>query len=159
LEREEDTMDGKQMNISQALRAYAEKYLEVGLEQEISRARRYGRDLTLLVIVPRFSGEVSPDEKAEVIRELTECARGITRNVDTGLSLPWGVLLVLPETNEEGARVVEEKMRARAGALTFQGPAGPYTPDIRSALAVWPKDGQTRKDLLDHLKTQLQEHR
>jgi len=149
-------MDDKHIDMVQATRAYAEKYLEVGLEQEISRARRYGRDLTLLVVVPRYPCPVEAPEKARVIGELTECARRITRNVDTGLSLPWGVLIVLPETNEEGAAVVEEKMRACAGELACRGPEGPCAVSLTTAVAVYPRDGLARRELLESLKTKLQ---
>lgn len=148
-------MNPMPFDLTQAMKLYAEKYLEAGLEQELSRARRYKRDLALILLVPRPPQVLLEEEKAHVIQELTEMARRITRNVDTGLALPFGVLLVLPETPEEGARIVGDKIRRETQARTFEGSGGSFMLKLTVAMAHYPKDGESRQELLDALKEQI----
>ena len=51
-----------------------EEYLEEGLEDEMSRARRFGRDLSLLLLEPIIPEKLKPDMLYVVLKALAQGA-------------------------------------------------------------------------------------
>jgi two-component system cell cycle response regulator len=98
------------------------RFLEVTLAREVERARRYGRPVTLLMVdIDRFKrvndeyGHLRGDEV------LVGVAGKLEESVRHGIDIVarYGgeeFVVVLPETGEEGARVVAERIRESTGA-------------------------------------------
>lgn len=117
--------------------AFNRRHMELLLNKEQERARRYGQALTALLIdVDRFKqlndrhGHEAGDE---VLRELVRaCFRTQLRTADhLGR---WGgeeFLILLPETEEEGALEVAERIRERVASMDLR--AGSVTVSIGTA--------------------------
>jgi two-component system, cell cycle response regulator len=98
------------------------RFLEVTLAREVERARRYGRPVSLLMVdIDRFKrvndefGHLMGDEV------LVSVAARLEDSVRHGIDIVarYGgeeFVVVLPETGEEGARVVAERIRETTGA-------------------------------------------
>jgi len=125
--------------------AFKPKYIESILAEEIDRARRYHRSLTL--------GIVSADDWATVLDDLGEVsARNLasrivdqlakgTRTVDKIVQLGDGAFaVVLPETPLEGAEVLAARLQAAAS-----NEAGVT---LRIGLADFPRDAVTSEALI-----------
>ncbi len=94
------------------------------LEDEVQRAERYGRTLSLVLLdLDRFKeindlrGHPAGDE---VLRRVAGALREVSREVDLPGRLGGEELvLLLPETDLAGGRAVAERLRAGIGALEF----------------------------------------
>lgn len=119
------------------------------LDSEISRTRRYSNELSILLI------QVSPD-LTEVDADTAVIAAGRVlsdgmRWVDAaGRVSNTEFLLVLPETDAEGARVLAEKLRARFGVEDAEHPAL----EARVAFASWRK-GDDAMFMIDRARQRL----
>lgn len=76
---------------------YAQWYVHHRLEEEVRRARRYHRPLSILVAKPRvLPGELAPALSVDVA---AEAARSVSRSTDL---LGWlskdSILIIMPET-------------------------------------------------------------
>ncbi len=119
------------------------------LDAEISRTRRYSNTLSILLI----KVELDPkSEDADVTvavsgRVLSDALRWVDA---AGRISDMEFLLVLPETDAEGARVLTDKLHARFGARHEDHP--PLA--ARFAAASWRK-GDDTKFMLDRAKGRL----
>ncbi len=104
--------------------------LEEALESELDRARRYGVELSLLMIdldhfkrVNDTRGHLTGDS---VLRQIGDTLRREVRSVD--VVARYGgeeFVIVLPETGPEGARSFAERVRERVAAHDFGGGTAP----------------------------------
>ncbi len=119
------------------------------LDSEISRTRRYSNELSILLI------QVSPDLK-QVDADTAVIASGRVlsdgkRWVDAaGRVSDTEFLLVLPETDAEGARVLAEKLRARFETEDEEHPAL----EAKVAFASWRK-GDDAMFMIDRARQRL----
>jgi GGDEF domain-containing protein len=119
------------------------------LDSEISRTRRYANELSILLI------QVSPD-LADVDADTAVIAAGRVlsdgmRWVDAaGRVSDTEFLLVLPETDAEGARVLADKLRARFGTEDSEHPAL----EAKVAFASWRK-GDDAMFMIDRARQRL----
>lgn len=136
-----------------------EEYLEEGLEDEMSRARRFGRDLSLLLLEPIIPEKLKPDMLYVVLKALARLSAKTTRQVDVGVRWGQQLLYVLPETSEEGAGVASGKIAEAFARLSFTEPnTGEQFPGrIRSSVVVYPRDIEDRKALLENLRDNLKD--
>jgi len=132
--------------------AFKPKYIESILGEEIDRARRYQRSLTLAII--------AADDWNAVVEEMGEgAARGVaqqiieqiaknTRTVDKIVQLGDGSFaLILPETPLEGAEVLAARLQTAASrAAGFV---------VRIGLADFPRDAVTAEALLQEAREAL----
>jgi PAS domain-containing protein/GGDEF domain-containing protein len=84
------------------------------LEQEFSRARRFGNVFAVVVLAAawRDEGGRPAAVDAQVIEALEHCCRSQVRTVDTVADLGGGVLgILLPEAGSRTARLVGERLR------------------------------------------------
>lgn len=94
------------------------------VEQEIDRALRYGRPLSILFMdidnFKRFNDEHGHLEGDKVIRQLGQTVRKLLRGND--MAFRYGgeeFVAILPETPERGGGLVAERVRAHFEELTF----------------------------------------
>lgn len=59
-----------------------EEWLKQGLEDELNRAERFGRDLGLLLIEPIIPGDLARDLGYPVLKKLGLISKEVTRTVD-----------------------------------------------------------------------------
>lgn len=113
------------MTISDGLTSIANlRYLQEFLERELARSRRYGRDLSVILIdIDHFKavndslGHLCGDY---VLRELCQLlARRVRREELLARYGGEELLLVLPETTVEGAASYGERLRAMVEAHRF----------------------------------------
>ena len=88
-------------------------YLTLRCSEEAYRAHRYGRPLALLLVEAK-SGPVS----VQLEKRLQSWLRGNMRATDVGAYLGEGrYALLLPETDEAGARGLEARLRSEFPAV------------------------------------------
>ncbi|MCX5715522.1 MAG: GGDEF domain-containing protein [Candidatus Omnitrophica bacterium] len=95
---------------------YDHKYFMMRLEEEASRAKRYLRPLSLLMIdidyFKKYNDTFGHLEGDKVLEKLGTTLRKFSRNVD--LAARYGgeeFAVILPETNAKGAMVLAERLR------------------------------------------------
>lgn len=134
---------------------YNYRYLQQRLDDEIERARRYGRSLSLLMLdvddfklcndtYGHLAGDVALAEIGEVLRDSVR---------DSDVACRYGgeeFAIVLPETDAEGALVVAEKVREAIGTHAFADKEGrrTVTLTVSIGLASYPRSAADREDLL-----------
>jgi len=139
------------------------RYMLECLDREISRSNRHRRPLAVVVFdVDRFKevndgmGHLCGDSS---LRELVTCAQRAIRKED--LFARFGgdeFLIVLPETNQDGAVCVAERLRERVAQHGFQFGDRAYQLSISLGIAV--KDAEqpaTATDLIRRADAKLYE--
>jgi diguanylate cyclase (GGDEF)-like protein len=135
---------------------YQEDYFKFRLEEETLRNLRYKRDMTLLLIEIEFS-HFNKDYDLRwgfaytILRQLGKFVREAVRRIDIAGRLTGDCFaVILPETPEEGAMILAERIRKMVEEHTFRG--NNEVPDIRVAVNVgvvsFPKHGKTSDELL-----------
>ncbi len=123
------------------------------LEQEVERADRYGRPLSLVSLdldhfksVNDTHGHAAGDD---VLREAAQALRSVCRDVDLAARLGGEELaLLLPETDVAGARIVAERVRERIAGTAHRSPAGRSFRVTASLGVATAKPGSTVEALL-----------
>ena len=130
------------------------RYFEMKARDELERAMRFGRPFSLLMVdIDNFKnvndrfGHRSGDEVlVELARRMTE----VTRDIDT--CARYGgeeFVLLLPETDSEGARVVAEKLRRIVSdAPIGVSDAGRLSVTVSVGVAGYPEHGDSLPDVL-----------
>ncbi len=138
---------------------YTASYIEDDLEDEMSRARRFGRDLGLLLMEPVIPESLRLDMNYPVLKRLAQVCRACTRQVDSGVRLGNQVLLVLPETSADGIQTIATKIGEQFGECSFthSNTGNTFQGEFREAQTVFPNEVQTARDLVEALKSQLKE--
>jgi two-component system cell cycle response regulator len=120
--------------------AYNKRYLLEFLDRELSRSARYARPLAVIMFdLDRFKG--INDELGHLggdftLRELAACVRTCVRKEE--LFARYGgeeFIVVLPETNLEGAILVAERLRAMIEKHSFQYEGKSYPLTISGGVA------------------------
>jgi diguanylate cyclase (GGDEF)-like protein len=124
------------------------------LDLELERARRYEHCLSLIVIRPddidaiatRY-GELG---SAEVLGEVAEAVARNLRAMDRArLDDPLGYVVLLPETQRQGARVVAERIRLDVGQRRLDfGPGELVNLSVTIGVATFPDDALTNDELI-----------
>ncbi len=122
-------------------RAHADRLLN----EEVERARRYGRPFTLLMIGPdewtEYVQRVGKQQAEATIAELAQHFLARLRVVDTLIHMDGArFAAMLPETGVEGAQVVAEKIVAVGEELIGQ--------ELRTGIASFPDDEVTAAGLM-----------
>ncbi|MCK9485397.1 MAG: diguanylate cyclase [Dehalococcoidia bacterium] len=122
-------------------RAHADRLLN----DEVERARRYGRPFTLLMIGPDAWAEhvqrVGPAQAERVVAELAQHLLARLRAVDTLIHMEDArFAALLPETGLEGAQVVAEKIVTVGEELLGL--------EVRTGIASFPDDEVTAAGLM-----------
>ncbi len=131
------------------------RYLQQRLDEEIERAKRYGKDLSFLMLdVDDFkqfndiNGHLAGDA---ALAELGRVLRSTVREVDVVARYGGEEFsVILPETDAAGAFVVAEKIREAVSVHPFGGDdtQGPAQITVSVGLATFPTHAQDKEALL-----------
>lgn len=131
------------------------RYLQQRLNDEIERARRYTRSLSLLMLdtddFKKFNDTYGHIAGDQALAEIGQVLRTAVREID--VVCRYGgeeFAVVLPETDAEGAFVVAEKVREAVASHSFadgQGNRGVRL-TVSIGLATYPSSAADREELL-----------
>lgn len=134
--------------------AYNRRFMETYLEEELERARRYGRPFSLIffdldhlkAVNDRFGHLCG----SRVLRELAQLAQKKLRKSDKMFRFGGDEFVVtLPETDAKGAYAVAQRIRRAVKAHRFQAEGGfEVTLTASFGLATYPQDGENHEALL-----------
>jgi diguanylate cyclase (GGDEF)-like protein len=132
--------------VDQLTHLYLRDFFERKLAEETARAQRYASTFAVLVLdLDRFKdindrlGHLAGDR---FLRRVGEVIRQTMRAADTPCR--WGgeeFCVLLPETDQEGARSIAERLRARIGELAMTGGGGVVRTTVSVGIACHPGDG------------------
>ena len=124
-------------------------------KMEFARSRRYGRRMSVAVIEPDREAleALAPREGAgeAAARFMADGISVILRETDVlGQRDGFGVTVLLPETDAEGAAVVAERILARFERLLLTLPDGRQVPmPVTVSMASYPEDAEDAATLLE----------
>ncbi|HIB69812.1 MAG TPA: GGDEF domain-containing protein [Phycisphaerales bacterium] len=135
-----------------------EEWLKQGLEDELNRAERFGRDLGLLMLEPDIPEELVRDLSYPVLKKLGNVSKEVTRQVDVGVRIRNRLLWLLPETSEEGVQVATQKIAEKFSEHEFVDSSSgeKFKGSFRSAYFVFPSQTKDRDDILNRLASKLE---
>ncbi len=136
-----------------------EEWLKQGLDDELNRAERFGRDLGLLMLEPVIPGELERDLMYPVLKKLGRVAKDVLRIVDVGVRVKNKLFFLLPETSVEGVEVATRKIAESYHEAVFvhDSTGESFSGTFRSAYFVFPSQEKERKDILQRLTAALKE--
>jgi diguanylate cyclase (GGDEF)-like protein len=123
------------------------RHAEVLARRACDEAARYGRPLAVLVTDVDFFKKVNDghghDAGDAVLRGIAAALRAEARATDVvGRFGGEEFVLVLPDTDEDGARELAERVRRRVEHTPMQTPAGPLKVTLSVGLASMPAHGE-----------------
>ncbi len=131
---------------------FARKYLSEILVQELSRARRYGHELAVLMIdidhFKAYNDSYGHPVGDEALVHVSEVYRECLRNSD--YAARWGgeeFLLMLPETGPSEAVYTAERIRRRVAESTRESLPRPVTVSI--GVASFPEHGDDADSVIE----------
>ncbi len=133
---------------------YNSRYLQEALDKEISRARRHNRKLSLIFIDIDHFKNVNDTYGhlvgSKVLAEFGDLIRSSLREID--IPTRYGgdeYVIILPETDKEGAVKVAERLRKKLKEHTFLEKDG-YNIKITASFGIstYPDDALEKLDLL-----------
>jgi GGDEF domain-containing protein len=136
-----------------------EAYLRGELDNELARARRFGREVGLVLFEPVLPEEDRGDTSYTALKILARTLGEATRVIDEGVRWGHQVLVVLPETPCSGVEAVRDKIRSAFVAHPFRNATTGqvFHADLATAIAVYPHDGTEKSLLLEGLRARLLE--
>lgn len=138
---------------------YMSHYLRQRAMEETKRGRRYNDPVSLIMLDADFFKQVNDNHGHlvgdQVLRELAlVLLDGSRRDIDV-VSRYGGeeFMILLPETNLEGALVVAERIRSSVAVHPFCG--GQLRLTVSAGVSSMPEDGNTHEELLAQADEQL----
>jgi diguanylate cyclase (GGDEF)-like protein len=141
----------RQAETDQLTGIYNRRYFESSLDQEIERARRYGSQLSLLIIdVDNF--KLLNDRHGHLVGD--RLLYQLTRECESCLRAPdvfcrYGgdeFVIIAPETPGPAAVALARRMRQKIGAMGLD--SFPGTVAISVGIAVWEENFKTKDDII-----------
>ncbi len=133
------------------------------LNEEIKRARRYGKIFTILFFdidhFKKFNDTYGHQIGDEVLKQVANIFRGNLRE-DIDMAARYGgeeMIALLPETDARGGMVVAERLRQAIEAHEFTGHTSPLKVTISIGLAEYPKHAAEALELIRKADTALYE--
>lgn len=129
---------GRIATLDELTRLYSRREFENSLRLEFERRRRYGRELSLLLIDVEGAGELAGNlSKTYLLSEVSVIFRHILRANDLGGRYTNDVLsLLLPETDSIRAQLVADKIRAAVAANTHIGTLPNGSPRVSVSIGI-----------------------
>jgi diguanylate cyclase (GGDEF)-like protein len=144
---------GERLSVKDELtEVYNHRFLKTALQREVRRAGRFGQDLSVVMIDVDSLGaftEVNGELRGSLLlKELTTVLVQQVRSFDVmGRNGDDEFMLILPQTNLEGAVEVAERMRGVVEQYAFSHvPAGAIT--VSLGVASFPAAGSKAEDLV-----------
>ncbi len=125
---------------------YSSRLLQLRLREELRRAIRYGRELTLILLAPAGA---NGSNGSSVTRAVGEALRAAIR-ADVDVAARYGedeVGLMLPDTGRQGALVLAGRLRDALG----RGGA----PGVGIGVSAYPEHGDTPEELTEAAEAAL----
>lgn len=132
----------RSMVVDELTRIYNRRFAVEFLEREMSRTRRHGRELSVVLLdIDHFkfvNDEAGHAAGDEVLRQVAACLRDQLRR-EACVARYGGeeFLVILPETGAEGARVVAEMLRAAVESLAPVIDGAPREITVSAGVGVW----------------------
>jgi two-component system, cell cycle response regulator len=129
------------------------RYFLEQLDREVSRAKRYRRELSLILFdIDRFKGindsygHLAGDY---VLKQLATVIKGKIRREDI-LARYGGeeFAIVLEGTDRAGARQLAERIRQEVAQQSFASPKGNFQATLSIGVASYPDDGREKADII-----------
>jgi diguanylate cyclase (GGDEF)-like protein len=131
------------------------------LNREVSRATRHGGKLAVLLLVilnlEKLRAEFGPSQANRLLRAVGATMSGELRASDTLAAYREdGFGLILPETDDDGAALLANRLKDLASQVSIFGSAAPV-PKIECAVgtAGFPKDGESAVELAAAAESRL----
>ncbi|MBA7478247.1 hypothetical protein ES707_13670 [subsurface metagenome] len=109
---------------------FSHHYFQQNLDEEIARAHRYGKTLSLIMFdidnFKKFNDTYGHLQGDLIIKEIAKILRGSVRTID--FTARYGgeeFAIILPEVDAKGAAVVAERIRKTVEQYSFPGEEGP----------------------------------
>jgi len=139
---------------------YNRRTFQLRIDEMRERAHRQGRTLSLIMCdIDHFKkindtrGHLVGDE---VLRQIARLLGDTVRKVD--LAARYGgeeFAILLEATEQEGARLLAERIRQEAEKLTLHSEKGTFSCTLSLGLATFPGDGQSTIELIAHADAAL----
>lgn len=144
--------DFRQSIMDRATSLYNRRYFHHRLNEEIARAKRYKRNLSLIILnIDSFKWYIDRFGQTTCNTIIAETARLLLKNlrdVDTVVRYDEEEFaLLLPETNKAGARTLGERIRAAIREQTFTHKSANFSITVSGGLASFPEDSSGSIDL------------
>ncbi|HYX92552.1 MAG TPA: response regulator [Myxococcaceae bacterium] len=139
--------------------------LKASLDAELARSGRYGRPVAVLLLVMEgyqdLRYQVGREQCDKYLAAIARRIQQILRGADRLFRLDVDEFVVLlPETDLEGAHVTAERLSRVAGDLVYEGRDGPLVPRVRISGAAFPDERvHSSEDLLREANRRYQEMR
>jgi diguanylate cyclase (GGDEF)-like protein len=153
---------GRISTLDELTRLYTRREFDNSLRLEFERRRRYGRDLSLLLLDVDHVGDVSDGRmnKTYLLSEVAAIFRLILRANDIGCRYSTDRLgLLLPETDDIRAQLVADKIRDAVAKHEFLGTLadGGVRLTVSAGIAVATDDFQTAEEFVGAAESALGE--
>jgi len=133
-----------------------DRRFRTGLQKELRRARRYEQKASIVLVdiddlaaINERVGELVGDR---LLREVATLLNGSVRDIDlAGRTVEDEFILLLPETERNGALLVAERFRREVEAFfaAREGAGKPVGLTVSVGVACYPDDAATPQDLLE----------
>jgi diguanylate cyclase (GGDEF)-like protein len=140
-------------------RLYMARYFKQRCQEEIKRARRYGKPLSLLMLDLDYFKRVN-DTYGHLVGDMVlKEVGGIIKKscrVDVDIPARYGgeeFVVLSPETPKQGAQVLAERIRSAVAEFSFAGQDINLT--ISGGIATFPEDASDYTELVERADTQL----
>jgi len=135
---------------------YNYRHFSSQLELEFERARRYGHEMSLVMIdmdgLKRWNDMHGHLLGSQALKEIAEILKGTTRPVDVVAKYGGDEFaLILPETGKEGGTLVAERIRQEVQDHNFMEADRKRTGrlSVSGGVAVFPDDASAIRELVD----------
>jgi diguanylate cyclase (GGDEF)-like protein len=139
------------MLINPLTRIASRRYLDLIMEREITRAEKFSRSLSLAMIRPAGIGRLGPKLRDRLLLSLGQLIADDIRDTDFFAHYSEKVfMLVLPETNHDGAVTVAERIRLAVEKEYKRGRAADRRRlGIVIGIATYPYHAETLQQLIE----------
>lgn len=145
---------------------YDERYLTVRLDEEIKRAKRHTRffSLALISVDPVAAGKQAEDcgIAPDILKRLGEFIKVNVRDTDIiSHSTSGSFMLLLPETDIEGANSLSERLQKQMPLSGLHGEANGHDPErtLSIGIASYPADAREMDGLVGMVTEMLEKSR
>jgi len=132
---------------------FVHRYFQIALENEIKRAKRYGKSVSLILFdIDHFKkfNDTYGHQMGDIVLSYTALLiKETIRSID--IPARYGgeeFTIILPETDTNAAFEVAERVRKRVEAYDYPGQEKPVKVTISLGIASFPKHSQERLDLI-----------
>ncbi len=134
-------------------RLYTHRFFQERLSEEMSRARRYGHFISIVLTdidhFKKFNDTYGHQIGDLVLRETAAVFKRMSRDVD--IVARYGgeeFVVVLPQTDKQGACIMAERLRRAVEAHTYNTDKGPLKVTISLGVATFPVDSEDKAELI-----------